>query len=136
MLSILQEALGIHPPAEEPIFPAGSDASRQATLSISSSMGDKPRAWIDTYFPILNYPVDSAVQILDENGDPVWSADLFERTDSGEDADAVRFAGEVPAFHGYSRDGDVRGRLVFANFGRIEDYDNLKRDGVFVVNFA
>lgn len=36
----------------------------------------------------------------------------------------------MPTFHGLSRDGDVLGELVYANYGSKEDYNKLVELGV------
>ena len=131
LLRIFQNELNIQFPIEDPVFSAGSEASRQATLSTSNSADDKPRAWIDTYYPILNSPVESALEVLGDDGQVIWSADLFELADSDDDPDAANYASKIPAFHGYSHDGEVEGKLVLANYGRKGDYDDLKNKGVF-----
>lgn len=44
-----------------------------------------------------------------------------------------RFAGDMlPPYNSYSPDGDVRGNVVYVNYGRIEDYEMLARYGVDV----
>lgn len=130
-LSLLQEHLGIPIPEVEPIYSAGTPQSRDATLSMTER--DQPTAWIDTYFPVLNTPLDRRLEILDEEGRVVWKADLEEYSDES-DPDAHRHARSVPAFHGLSRDGDVKGEIVYANYGRPEDFQSLLEDGAFYVD--
>ncbi|TDL29247.1 Zn-dependent exopeptidase [Rickenella mellea] len=110
-----------------PIFQAGSRASRHATLSIPKL--DRPAAWIDTYYPVLNSPGERSVEVLGEDGKVVWKADVEENSDAA-DPDAHKYVNAVPAFHGLSKGGDVQGRLVWANYGRKEDYDKLVERGV------
>ncbi len=44
-----------------------------------------------------------------------------------------RFAGDMlPPYNSFSPDGDVRGNVVYVNYGRIEDYETLERHGVDV----
>lgn len=127
-LSHLQAELGM-PSANEsplPIFPAGSHDSRAATLSIPYTTS--PKAWVDIYYPMLNMPLDRSLQILGEDGEPVWTADLEEHSDEI-DPEAAKFAGAVPAFHGLSKGGEVEGKLVYANYGNPEDYDELLAKG-------
>ena len=38
----------------------------------------------------------------------------------------------VPTFHGYSANGNVTGELVYANFGHINDFRLLEKNGVNV----
>ncbi|EIM89795.1 Zn-dependent exopeptidase [Stereum hirsutum FP-91666 SS1] len=127
-LSLLQTELSIPPPAALPIFPAGTDASRNATLSIPTLT--EPNAWIDVYYPIMNTPLDRSLQILGEDGETVeWSAELEEVPDEA-DEDAWGARDEVPAFHGFSRGGEVEGKLVYVNYGTKTDYDALVEKGV------
>src|SRR6185436_3216368 len=37
---------------------------------------------------------------------------------------------QLPSYNAYSIDGDVTAPLVYANFGRVEDYEQLNRMGV------
>ncbi|KAI0036775.1 Zn-dependent exopeptidase [Vararia minispora EC-137] len=126
-LALLQEQLGIDPPSEPPIFPAGSDASRNATLSINKL--SQPAAWIDVYYPVQNTPLDHSLEILADDSSVVWAADLEEQSD-GTDQDATEFRTAVPAWHGLSKDGEATGKLIYANYGRKADYDALVAQGV------
>ncbi|RCI02109.1 hypothetical protein CU098_000808, partial [Rhizopus stolonifer] len=36
----------------------------------------------------------------------------------------------VPTFHGYSKNGTAQGRVVYANYGRLEDFEFLKTQGI------
>ena len=127
ILELFQDELGISPPKESPIYSAGSDSSRDATLGINKLK--VPAAWIDTYYPIINMPLDRSLQILDDDGSSLWDADLVEDGDP-RDPDAAKYRDVIPTFHGYSSDGDVRGQLIYANYGRKEDYDELIEKGV------
>jgi N-acetylated-alpha-linked acidic dipeptidase len=126
-LRILQTNLGIDSPAEEPVYAAGSVESRNATLSIP--LLDSPTAWVDTYYPVLNTPLDRALEVLDEHGNSVWKANLEEIPDEA-DPEAAKYFDAIPAFHGLSKDGEVQGQLVYANYGTREDYNALVASGV------
>jgi N-acetylated-alpha-linked acidic dipeptidase len=39
---------------------------------------------------------------------------------------------QLPGFNIYSADGDVTGPLVYANYGMLDDYDELERNGISV----
>lgn len=54
----------------------------------------------------------------------MFSADLVEDGDL-RDPEAAKYRNAVPTFHGLSRDGDVTGELVYANYGSQEDYAKL-----------
>lgn len=119
ILELFQTEFGISPPSTEPIFPAGSSESRAATLHLTTRKSNKPSAWIDTYYPVLNTPVDHSLEILGENNDVVWSADLEEDGDSL-DEDAHKYKDSVSTWHGLSKDGTAEGQLVYANYGTKE----------------
>ena len=123
-LALLQSELGAVSPSvsstsSEPIFPAGTVESRNATLSIPKL--NAPTAWIDTYYPVMNTPLDHSVEILGDDGEVVWKADLEEVAEI-QDPDAHKYAEAVTTWHGLSRGGEVTGKLVYANYGRQEDY--------------
>lgn len=119
ILELFQTEFGISPPSTEPIFPAGSPESRAATLHLTNRKSYKPSAWIDTYYPVLNTPVDHSLEILGENNDVAWSADLEEDGDSL-DEDAHKYKDSVSTWHGLSKDGTAEGQLVYANYGTKE----------------
>lgn len=126
-LHLIQKELGIIPPHEEPVFAAGSRHSRHATLSIPHTSVAK--AWIDEYYPVMNTPLERVVQVLDDSGNVLYDFDLTEHTDDT-DPEAGKYYDAVPTFHGLSQAGDVTGKLVYANYGRKEDYDALIAQGV------
>jgi hypothetical protein len=81
----------------------------------------------DVYEVYLNYPKAGgrAVEILGADGKAVWSAKL-EEEEAGE-----RTAGhQTFAFHGHSKSGDVKGPLIYANYGTRLDFQALKDSGV------
>jgi N-acetylated-alpha-linked acidic dipeptidase len=121
-LAFLQLQLGIEPSSPEPIYPAGSSESRHATLSIPTT--NETKAWIDVYYPVLNTPVERRLEIMGDDGKPVWQANLEEVSDET-DPEAHQYADAIPAFHGLSANGKVEGKLVYANYGRKSDYDAL-----------
>ena len=126
ILKLFQDELGIIAPPETPVFPAGSPESRAAILDIHKL--HKPTAWIDKYFPVMNTPLDRSLSILGEDGEPEWEADLVEDGDP-RDPEAAKYRDHVPTFHGLSADGDVTGEVVYVNYGRKEDYDEILANG-------
>ncbi|KAI0775950.1 Zn-dependent exopeptidase [Trametes elegans] len=127
-LKLLQTEFGITPPPSAlPIYSAGTPESRNATLGITQLK--RPTAWIDTYYPVMNTPLDHSLQILGEDGNPVWTAELEEVADFT-DPEAGKYYDAVTAWHGLSRGGSAQGKLVYANYGRKEDYDELFEAGV------
>ncbi|KAJ2931755.1 hypothetical protein H1R20_g5499, partial [Candolleomyces eurysporus] len=129
VLKLFQEEFGIHPPNKDPIFKAGSRQSRHATLSLTGPLGPKhPTAWIDTYFPVLNTPLNHSLQLLNDEGHPIFEADLEEDGDPL-DPDAAKYKDAVPAWHGLSFDGTATGEFVYANYGTLADYVELLAKG-------
>lgn len=122
----LQHELSIRKSTEYPIYSAGSAASRNATLSIANLT--EPTAWIDVYYPVLDTPLDRSLAILGDDGTAVWNAKL-EETGDELDSDAYKHAESVGAWHGLSCDGEAEGRLIYANYGRKRDYDDLVQKG-------
>ena len=114
LLNLIQSEFGISAAGDFgqlPIFDAGSEASRSATLDIPSLT--RPTAWIDTYYPLLNYPNGaSTLEILDKEGNATWKAKLPEQVpEDGSSPEEQRFANAIPPFHGYSRNGTARVRI-------------------------
>ncbi|GAA5982736.1 hypothetical protein JCM10908_006765 [Rhodotorula pacifica] len=89
----------------------------------------KPRVWTDTYYSLLNYPVHSALSLTAPGAaEPSWRAklkeDVFpEDSTSGEG---------VGIWHGFSKNGTVKGQLVYASRGTKEDFEMLAQQGVDV----
>jgi N-acetylated-alpha-linked acidic dipeptidase len=88
----------------------------------------KPTAWIDTYYPLLNYPLERKLQILDDSGSVLWNADVEERAEDGDESG--KYAHAVGAWHGLSKGGDVTGEVIFASRGRPEDFEKLAKAGI------
>lgn len=126
-LYLLQRELGVSPPSTEPIFSAGSPESQDAVLSIAKA--HKPSAWIDTYYPVMNTPLERSLQVVDQNGTLIWEANLVELSDET-DPEAGKYFDDVPTFHGLSRGGDVTGKLVDGNYCTQEDYGKLVDNNV------
>lgn len=129
MLHFLQDELGIPRPPHPPIYKAGSELSRNATLRLTTPNAPRyPTAWIDTYYPMINTGLDQSLEILDENGTVLWAADLVEDGDP-RDPEAHKYKAAIPSWHGLSANGDVTGQLVYVNYGLKEDYDELISQG-------
>lgn len=107
ILSIFQEELGIST-LSIPIYDAGSSESRSATLSIPNATA--PYAWVDTYYPIMNLPLERELQILNDDGTPAWNADVEEMAIEGDPAG--KYAKTIGAWHGLSKGGDVTVRCT------------------------
>lgn len=110
ILHFLQDELAIPKLAHIPIYNAGSALSRNATLLLTHPHGPThSTAWIDTYFPLMNMGLDQSLEILDNHGNSIWSADLVEDGDP-RDEDAHKYKDTIPTWHGFSADGDATGQ--------------------------
>lgn len=111
ILKLFQTELGIATPSSEPIFSAGTPDSRNATLGLTSvNRSSTPSAWIDVYYPYLDTPLDRSLEILGEDGNAVWTADLVEDGDPL-DEDAHKYRDAIKAWHGYSAHGEAEGQV-------------------------
>lgn len=72
----------------------------------------------------MNTGLERKLQVLDSDKNVVWDADLVEDGDPG-DPEAAKYRDYIPTWHGLSKDGDVQGQLIYANYGTQEDYQNL-----------
>lgn len=83
---------------------------------------------LDEYFVYVNYPRQDGrtVQIMDNDGKTAtWTAKLDEDERGGETAGRQTFA-----FHAHSKSGDVKGPLIYANYGSRDDFQKLKDQGI------
>ncbi|KAJ1300407.1 hypothetical protein OPQ81_005227 [Rhizoctonia solani] len=119
LLRAFQKNLDIGPPESLPIYDAGSPESRNTILGIPELEG--PKAWIDTYYPLLETPGERRLELLDADGTISWSANLEEHP--------TEVAGAVGAWHAWSKPGEVKGRIVYVNYGYGNDYEKLKKQG-------
>ncbi|KAJ2780229.1 Vacuolar protein sorting-associated protein 70, partial [Coemansia javaensis] len=88
-------------------------------------------AEIVEYFPWMNRPVAQRVALFNAStGAVAFEARLREDRVPGDPA--TDDANNIPPFHGYSADGNVTGRLVYANYGSASDFAALARAGVGV----
>jgi hypothetical protein len=85
-------------------------------------------AKIDIYWPLLNYPVSHHLAIVTGPKHLRFEAKLTE--DPVEEDETSRDPNVIPTFHGYSKNGTVTGRVVYANYGRVEDFQFLKDQGI------
>lgn len=62
------------------------------------------------YYPYLNTPLDRSLDILDGTGSSIWSADLREDGNAG-DEDAAKYRDYIPPWHGLSAHGEGQGHV-------------------------
>ncbi|RPA77894.1 putative vacuolar protein sorting-associated protein [Ascobolus immersus RN42] len=91
-------------------------------------------AEIVSYDVYLNYPIRTRLALLRKDSQTtnghkvVYEAQLQE--DVLEEDPTTGHPDRIPSFHGYSASGNVTGQLVFANYGRVEDYRFLTEQGI------
>lgn len=109
-------------------------AGTQADYRTAMFVRDKLKAWgwqaeLAEYEVLINYPREDSIRleiirperhVLKTTEDP-WPGDK-------DSASPEAF----PAFHGYGASGDVTGQVVYANYGRPEDFDALEKMGIDV----
>ena len=130
VLSFFQNEFGISSSSVQPIFDAGSSESREATLSITSKL-KSPNAWVDVYYPVMNTGNADGIslEILGQDGGSIWTADLLEDGDPGDET-AAKYKHAIPSWHGLSAAGVATGPIVYANYGTKDDYDKLAAMGI------
>ncbi|KAI0967040.1 Zn-dependent exopeptidase [Xylaria arbuscula] len=83
---------------------------------------------VDEYYVYLNYPKKDGriIEIVSPDGKkPIWTA-ILEENEVG-----VETAGrQTYTFHGHSMSGDVKGPLIYANYGSRKDFQMLADKGI------
>ncbi|KAJ8323417.1 Vacuolar protein sorting-associated protein 70 [Batrachochytrium dendrobatidis] len=108
---------------------AGSDGDNQFATYIKErwEAAGLPMTHIDSYYPLLNYPISRSLTLLEPfRYDAVLREPAIAEDTTSGDPDAV------PTFLGYSPSGNVTAELVYANFGGIEDFAMLAKNGIDV----
>ncbi|KAI9282534.1 hypothetical protein BY458DRAFT_531008 [Sporodiniella umbellata] len=83
---------------------------------------------IATYWPLLNYPISHRLALVSGPEHLRYEAKLTE--DPVQEDPTSHDPNVVPTFHGYSKNGTAQGRVVYANYGRLEDFEFLKSQGI------
>ncbi|KAF5003236.1 hypothetical protein FDECE_10194 [Fusarium decemcellulare] len=108
---------------------AGTEGDYATAMDVQAMFGRAmlDEVSMDTYHVYINYPKKNgrAVQIMDKDDKPIWTAALEELEVGGETAGRQTYA-----FHGHSKSGDVKGPLIYANYGSREDFKYLADKGV------
>jgi N-acetylated-alpha-linked acidic dipeptidase len=114
---------------EEPHV-AGTPADYKTAVDVR----DKLRSWgwgadLVEYEVLLNYPVPSSIKLEIVRPTP----EKLKVTEDAHPADKDSASPDAfPAFHGYGVSGDVYGQVVYANYGRPEDFAALETMGIDV----
>jgi N-acetylated-alpha-linked acidic dipeptidase len=119
--------LWLHTLTEEPHV-AGTPADHKTAIFVR----DKLREWgwqaeLAEYDVLLNYPTGVALETVR----PTVQTLKVTEDPHAPDKDSASPAA-FPAFHGYGVSGDVEGQVVYANYGRPEDFTALERLGIEV----
>jgi N-acetylated-alpha-linked acidic dipeptidase len=85
-------------------------------------------AHIETFYVLFPTPKERLLEMLEPKK---FTASLAEPP-IAVDPTSNQQAEQLPTYNAYSGDGDVTGPLVYVNYGRREDYDDLERMGVSV----
>uniref|UniRef100_A0A1D1XNF0 Putative glutamate carboxypeptidase 2 n=1 Tax=Anthurium amnicola TaxID=1678845 RepID=A0A1D1XNF0_9ARAE len=111
---------------------AGTPADSEAAAYVAAAFSSYSlRAHSAPYEVLLTYPVRRSLTLARSPQDPPVAFELVQEV-FPEDPSS-RFAGEVmPTFHGFAKSGTAAGRVVYVNYGRVEDYATLRGMGVEV----
>ncbi|KAI7876415.1 Zn-dependent exopeptidase [Lichtheimia hyalospora FSU 10163] len=85
---------------------------------------------IETYYPLLNYPLERRVAIVSGPVELRYEAKLVE--DVVDEDGSSKQGVSMPAFHGYSKNGTALAPIIYAHYGRIKDFHYLITQGVQV----
>ncbi|KAI9477383.1 Vacuolar protein sorting-associated protein 70 [Coemansia sp. RSA 1821] len=109
----------------------GGSNQSQATHTLDYFKQQNIDAEIVEYYPWLNRPLKQRVAIVNSTTHEIaFEASLKEDVVPGDPASDSQ--NDIGSFHGYSANGSVSGRLVYANYGRASDFDALQRANVNV----
>ncbi|ORX53164.1 Zn-dependent exopeptidase [Hesseltinella vesiculosa] len=87
-------------------------------------------AELSTYYPLLNYPIHRSLALISGPEELRYEASL--REDPVEEDETSLNPDAVPTFHGYSKNGTAKGRVIYANYGTLKDFQFLVDQGVEV----
>ncbi|KAF5505388.1 putative glutamate carboxypeptidase [Colletotrichum siamense] len=85
---------------------------------------------LEQYDVLQNFPVSQSLQLLDSDREVAFEASLTE-DEVPEDPTSSPKNG-LPAFHGFSANGEACAELVYANFGELRDFELLESKGISV----
>ncbi|KAL3420355.1 glutamate carboxypeptidase II [Phlyctema vagabunda] len=82
------------------------------------------------YDVLQNIPLSTSLSLHSKDGKVKYQAKLTEPALASDPTSSP--TNGYPAFHGFSANGNVRGELVYANFGRLADFQLLEEKGISV----
>lgn len=113
---------------------AGTPANAEAAAYVLSSLSSYAvRSRVASYDVLLTYPISRSLSLsVPPPGNPPETTfslrqEIYENDPYADVADQV-----LPTFHGYAKSGTVAGPVVYANYGRVEDFNALESIGVDV----
>ncbi|XP_058206684.1 probable glutamate carboxypeptidase LAMP1 [Rhododendron vialii] len=111
---------------------AGSQANAEAATYVLSTLSSSNiQSHITSYEVLLTYPISRSLTLTPPAPDPPTTFDLHQEIYEGDPyADVANQV--LPTFHAYAKSGTVSGPVVYANYGRVEDYVTLEKMGVNV----
>ncbi|KAG5559266.1 hypothetical protein RHGRI_008979 [Rhododendron griersonianum] len=111
---------------------AGSQANAEAAAYVLSTLtSSNIQSHITSYEVLLTYPISRSLTLTPPAPDPPTTFDLHQEIYEGDPyADVANQV--LPTFHAYVKSGTVSGPVVYANYGRVEDYVTLEKMGVNV----
>ncbi|CAO3649411.1 unnamed protein product [Cunninghamella blakesleeana] len=83
---------------------------------------------IETYYPMVNYPISHRLAMV--SGPKKFRYEAKLREDPILEDESTLNPDVVPAFHGFSKNGTVKGQVVYANYGSLKDFQYLVDNGV------
>jgi hypothetical protein len=109
---------------------AGTEGDYALAMDVHSSFVKNgfDHVAVDEYYVYLNYPKEGgrAIEIMSSDGKKtIWTAALEEDEVGGESTGR-----QTPSFHGHSKSGDVKGPLIYANYGSRDDFKRLADRGI------
>ncbi|XP_050216841.1 probable glutamate carboxypeptidase LAMP1 [Mercurialis annua] len=112
---------------------AGTQANEEAATYVMSTLASyNVKSHIVSYEVSLTYPVSRSLTLTNlPTAQQSIRFDLNQETYDGDPYADV--ADEIlPTFHAYAKSGNVIGPVAYVNYGRVEDYSELKEMGVNV----
>ncbi|KAI9321685.1 hypothetical protein BX666DRAFT_1850197 [Dichotomocladium elegans] len=89
---------------------------------------------IETYYPLINYPIERRLAIVEGPSDLLYEAKLEEtpikETPLPYDEGNNENQPALPTFHAYSSNGNVTGPVVYVSYGRYADFQSLQAQGL------
>ncbi|KAF2468028.1 glutamate carboxypeptidase [Lindgomyces ingoldianus] len=100
---------------------AGRNKSMAQTTADAWNSNGVPSSLVE-YEVYLNYPVSASLSLNYANGSK-YNAQLFE--DVVKEDETTKYENTVPAFHGYSANGNVSAEYVYVGLGHKDDFARL-----------